>query len=186
MFVVRKAFIDDLPVMLEIYARSRQFMKEQGNESQWGLPSPGKKLWPSEEALKVNIAAGTQYVLEFRLEAGSERALNAASVTVAATFCYTRGHDPLYDTIYDGTWPDNDDYGVLHMMASSGAVRGVGQAVFAWTLEQCPTLRIDTHPNNRPMRSLLEKSGFVYCGKVNMYSVQNDDVTRVCYIKKAT
>lgn len=185
MFVVRKALIDDLPVMLEIYARARQFMKEQGNESQWGLPSPGKKLWPSEEVLKANIAAGTQYVLEFRLEAGSECALNAASVTVAATFCYTRGHDPLYDTIYDGAWPDNDDYGVLHMIASSRAVCGVGQTVFAWTLEQCPTLRIDTHPNNKPMRALLEKCGFVYCGKIDMYSVQNNDITRVCYIKKS-
>lgn len=172
MFVVRKAFIDDLPVMLEIYAHARQFMKEQGNESQWGLPSPGKKLWPSEEALKANIVAGTQYVLE----SGND---------VAATFCYTRGNDPLYDTIYDGAWPDNDDYGVLHMMASSGVVRGVGKAVFAWTLEQCPTLRIDTHPKNKPMRSLLEKCGFAYCGKVDMYSVQNNDVTRVCYIKKA-
>lgn len=171
MLVVRKALIDDLPVLLNIYVRARQFMKEQGNESQWGMPSPGKKLWPSEEALKANIAAGTQYVLESEND-------------VAATFCYTRGHDQLYDTIYDGAWFDNDDYGVLHMMASAGIVRGVGKAVFAWTLEQCPTLRIDTHPNNKPMRALLEKSGFAYCGKVDMYSVQNDDVTRVCYIKK--
>lgn len=198
MFVIRKALIDDLPVLLKIYARARQFMKEQGNESQWGLPSPGKKLWPSEEALEANIASGTQYVLELHSEVGNECAvtdlkdralaecaLSTATVSISATFCYTHGHDPLYDTIYDGAWPDNDDYGVLHMMASAGTVRGVGQAVFAWTLEQCPTLRIDTHPNNKPMRALLEKSGFAYCGKVDMYSVQNDDVTRVCYIKKA-
>lgn len=177
MFSIRKAVSGDMPVLLSIYEQARAFMKENGNESQWGLPSPGKQLWPSEEALEANIASGTQYVLETASEGTGQTVL-------AATFCYTTGHEPLYDTIYDGAWPDDDEYGVLHMLASSGKMKGTGKAVFDWALEQCPTLRIDTHPNNKPMRTLLEKSGFVYCGKVDMYSVQNDDVTRVCYIRK--
>lgn len=168
---IRKAEIKDLSELLNLYENARKFMKEQGNESQWGLPSKGNKPWPSKESLISRINAGTQFICETKTK-------------IAASFCYTIGKDPAYDTIYDGKWPDDrSSYGVIHILASSQITHGAATFCLEWALKQCTQLRIDTHPNNKPMRSLLEKNGFTYCGKIYMEEVQNDDKIRIAYYK---
>lgn len=54
---VRKAIGVDLPEILAIYERAREFMKFSGNETQWGDNYPGKDL------LEGDIASGNLYVI---------------------------------------------------------------------------------------------------------------------------
>lgn len=176
-FTIRFATKNDFPTMLEIYKQARTFMKENGNESQWGLPSPGKTLWPSEESINNKMENNLQYICETTVNGKTE---------IAATFAFTNGiPESAYSSIYEGNWPDDGTapYGVIHCFASAGIVKGAAKFCLEWALEQCGYLKIDTHPNNKPMRSLLEKEGFTYCGKILMPEVQNDDIVRVAYFK---
>lgn len=199
-FKVKRAALSDLPQILAIYQRARDFMKANGNESQWGLPSPGQSVWPSEEALVKRINEGNLYlctvnenaacedsavcVTEAAGEDGAVCVTDTAGEKIAAVFAYVIGEDPVYRTIFDGSWPEGSEhYGTIHMIASSGIARGAATYCFDWALKQCNVLRIDTHPNNKPMRSLLEKCGFAYCGKIIFDDVQNDDKLRVAFCK---
>lgn len=179
MFTIRKATENDLPEMLIIYENARQFMKENGNESQWGLPSPGKKPWPSEESLHAKLAKGIQYICDYVPDENKNQ-----KPQIAATFGYEITHEPVYDTIFDGQWPDDSEtYGVIHAFASSNIAKGSATYSLNWALEDCKQLRIDTHPNNIPMQNLLKKNDFTYAGKVIFEDVQNDDTLRVAFYK---
>lgn len=158
-------------------------MKANGNESQWGLPSPGKTEWPSEESIRARIEGDFQYICETEVD---------NQTVIAATFAFTNGiPEPAYASIYDGNWPGTKEgqdgtepYGVIHCFASSFAVKGSASYCLDWALNQCGYMKIDTHPNNKPMRALLEKNGFTYAGKILMPEVQNDDIVRVAYWKR--
>lgn len=205
-FKVKSAALTDLPQILAVYERARRFMKANGNESQWGLPSPGKSVWPSEEALVQRINEGTLFLCVTDACSAEQDAVfekgtclpteacgaeqDAVCVTdtagekIAAVFGYAIGEDPVYRTIFDGSWPEGSEhYGTIHMIASSNIVHGAASYCFDWALKQCNVLRIDTHPNNKPMRSLLEKCGFTYCGKIIFEDVQNEDKLRVAFCK---
>ena len=45
--------------------------------------------------------------------------------------------------------------------------------VLAWSFSQIDNIRIDTHRDNKPMRHLLEKYGFTYCGII--YLLNGDE-----------
>lgn len=177
-FNIRLANETDFEKILIIYEKARQFMKENGNESQWGLPSPGKSLWPSEESIKIKMSNNWQYICETEINGSTE---------IVATFAFTNGiPESAYSSIFEGSWPDDgtEPYGVIHCFASAGTVKGAATFCINWALDQCGYLKIDTHPNNKPMRSLLEKSGFTYCGKILMPEVQNNDILRIAFYKK--
>lgn len=184
-FTIRKATAGDLPEIFRIYARAREFMKANGNESQWGLPSPGKTVSPAEDKIRDNVEKGLQLICMAEGDADCTDCTGGRDAPqVAATFAFTIGiPESAYSSIYDGSWPDdgNEPYGVVHSFATSGTVKGAGKFCLAWCLDRCGYLKIDTHPNNKPMRSLLEKCGFTYCGKILMPEVQNDDIGRIAF-----
>lgn len=146
---IRRSVESDLPRILEIYRRARQFMADHGNPTQWG---PG---WPPEELLRADVAAGKSYVC-------------LVDGVAAGTFFFDQGPEvePGYCQIENGTWSRNAPYGVVHRLAVDGNRKGVGRSCLEWAWERCGYLRIDTHRDNLPMRRLLEKSGFVCCGTV--------------------
>ena len=162
---IRRSTERDIPRMMEIYRRARQFMAEHGNPNQWG---PTK--WPPEELLHEDIKNGYSYVC-----------LNDAG-TVIGTFYFNRGIDiePTYREISDGAWLDDSAYGVVHRIAADGSEKGVGAFCLNWAFDQCGHLRIDTHSDNRPMRNLLRKLGFVHCGTIY---VEEDDDPRLAFEK---
>lgn len=177
-FTLRYADVADMPEILKIYEQARIFMKENGNESQWGLPSPGKALWPSQDSILDKISKKWQYICETESD---------GKKITAATFAFTNGiPEKAYDSIFEGKWPDDgtESYGVIHCFASSFRAKGAAAYCVDWALKICGYLKIDTHPNNRPMRSFLEKNGFTYCGKVLMPEVQNDDIERIAFWKR--
>jgi len=88
------------------------------------------------------------------------------------------GDDPTYLEI-DGAWLNDRSYATLHRIASRGTQKGLFKLIIEFSWSICPNLRIDTHQNNTPMRHLIEKNGFVYCGII----IVGDGTPRLAYQK---
>ena len=162
---IRKSTEQDVPRMLDIYARARRFMAEHGNPNQWG-----PRQWPPEALLHRDIAEGHSYVC-----------LNDAD-EVVGTFFFVQGKDvePTYRVIEGGAWLDDSPYGVVHRIASDGSERGIGRFCLNWALDQCGHMRIDTHGDNTVMQNLVTSLGFVHCGTIY---VTEDNDPRLAYEK---
>ena len=161
---IRRAAEGDLGRILEIYAYARAFMAAHGNPLQWG-----PTRWPPEALIRRDIAGGHSYVCT---HGGS----------VAGVFFFAAGADiePAYRHIEGGRWLDSGPYGVVHRLAGGGQVRGIGALCLDWAYRQCGHLRVDTHPDNRIMRGLLDKLGFTRCGVIH---VAEDGLPRLAYEK---
>lgn len=145
---IRKAASQDLPRIREIYEMARQFMRKNGNHSQWGKGDEPEAL------IEEDICQGNLYVLE---EAG-----------IHAVFTFIIGEDPTYLEIEEGSWRSEEPYAAVHRVASDGTVQGVLGHVMDYCSAQVPHLRIDTHKDNKVMQHVLEKYGFVSCGIVHV------------------
>ena len=141
---IRRTTVEDLPRLLALYARARQFMADHGNPNQWGPTH-----WPPEALLRQDIAQGKSYVC---LEAGR----------VVGTFFFTQGKDvePTYRRIEAGAWRDDSPYGVVHRLASDGSVPGTGRFCLRWAYAQCGHLRIDTSGTTGSCRPCWRKRAF--------------------------
>lgn len=148
---IRKAKYEELDRIMAIYARARGFMAAHGNPNQWGNTEP------PQAAVEQDIELGKCHVCVEQDE-------------IAAVFYYAVEEDPTYAKIYDGQWPDDKPYGVVHRIASAGTVKGAGAFCLNWAYSQCGNLRIDTHRDNIVMQNLLGKLGFQYCGIIHIKS----------------
>lgn len=143
---IRKALPADLDVLMDIFEVARRFMQATGNPNQWINGYPGRELMERE------VEAGHCFVcIDDRQE-------------IIGTFCFILGEDPTYAYIEDGSWPDQEPYGVIHRLASRGTCPGVAEACVRWCAGQGVHLRADTHADNRVMQHILKKQGFVRCG----------------------
>ncbi len=147
-YVIRKATPHDLPRIREIYEMARQFMRKNGNHSQWGKGDEPEVL------IEEDIRQGNLYVLE---EEG-----------IHAVFAFIIGEDPTYLEIEEGSWKSEEPYAAVHRVASDGTVQGILGHVMDYCSAQVPHLRIDTHKDNKVMQHVLEKYGFVSCGIVHV------------------
>ena len=165
---IRKTKPDDLEKVMAVYGHAREFMAQHGNPNQWGPTN-----WPPEKLIRDDISRGESYVCVSA--AGDDE-------KIVGVFYYTHGYriEPTYDVIEDGSWIGGEDYGVVHRIASSGDVKGVGSYCVNWAYEQCGHLRMDTHGDNKVMQSMLGKLGFVHCGTIY---VEEDEYPRLAYEK---
>ena len=143
----------DLPVIGEILAAAREYLRAQGLD-QW------QKYAPTAEDTAEHFRRGEQYVLRDGKE--------------IAGVCAVVPYEPAYDRI-DGAWRQSGAYLAIHRVAAAPNVRrrGVASALFqgAEALARAQgigALRIDTHEGNLPMRGALEKNGFIFCGTVTI------------------
>ena len=146
MYNIEKAQPCDLERILKIYERARRFMRENGNPNQW------KNVHPPKESLTQNIEEQKLYVLK-------------ADGVIHGVFFFDKGPDPTYDYI-EGKWLNDDEYFVIHRIASSGEVRGVLKSCVEYCLQFASNIKIDTHADNHVMQKGLEKLGFVHCGTI--------------------
>lgn len=142
---IRKAREDDIEIIMNIYDYAHEFMRENGNPTQW--PS----TYPSEEIVKEDIASQNCYVCE---EMGE----------VMGVFSFFIGEDPTYGVIEQGNWHCDKTYGTIHRLAGSKDARGIARACFSFCKNQIDYLRADTHTDNKPMQGALIKNGFRRCG----------------------
>ena len=162
---MRKAVIDDLPQIMEIFDHARKFMKQTGNPTQWG------DNYPPEEVVIDDIAVkGHMYVVVGGVgtSAGGtgETGAESADGHIHGVFALIPGRDPTYDIIEDGAWLSDEEYSTIHRVAADGRVNGVFEAALRFSLAQTPHIRIDTHEDNAVMRHLIEKNGFQRTGMI--------------------
>ena len=156
---IRKTVEGDVPRLMTIFSEARSYMAANGNPHQW----VGR---PTAEDVLTDIRNGHSYVC---VDDGE----------VVGTFAYIPGPDPTYAVIYEGAWPDDEPYGVIHRIAGSKGAHGVVAAAFRWAFAQCDRMRIDTHKDNRIMQHLLMENGFSYCGVILLA----DGDSRLAYFK---
>lgn len=105
---IELAKIVDINRILEIYARARIFMKESGNETQWG------EYYPSKEIILNDIKDKALYVIK-------------QDEIIHGVFAFRMGIDQTYLKIYEGNWMDESKYGVIHRIASDNKIKGILQ-----------------------------------------------------------
>ena len=150
MFSVRRSTYDDLPVLMDIYRQGREIMLSCGNVNQW---KPGH---PNEALIRDDIERHQSYSI---VEDGE----------IVGVFALIHGVDPTYNTIYNGSWVNDDlPYATIHRLASTMDSHGVAEACFNWCWEQTRNLRVDTHEDYVIMRHCIQKAGFKYCGIIHL------------------
>ncbi len=156
--LIRKTKTDEIPRLMEIYKYAQEFMKANGNETQWG------NTYPSLELIQADVRKGASYVCIHENE-------------IVGTFYYAVEEDKTYETIYDGAWKNDNEYAVVHRVAVQKHGIGVASFCLNWAYENHPNVKIDTHKNNIAMQKTLEKNGFSYCGIIHL----EDGSTRIAY-----
>lgn len=151
---IRNAKPNDTAEILRILESAKQSLRALGVD-QW------QNGYPNEDSIRADIEAGYSRVLEE----------NGILLATAAVYV---GHEPTYDAIYGGTWQTQENrYGIIHRIAVAPQARnrGAASALIAYCAslarsENIPSLRCDTHPDNRIMQHTLEKNGYVRCGTI--------------------
>lgn len=118
-----------------------------------------QKGYPSAEVWQSDIEKGITWVA---VENGK----------VLGAFMFSTQPDPSYAEI-DGAWLTDGPYASFHRVCVADAAkgRGVAGALFAHGFKMAraagmPSVRIDTHAGNIPMKRALEKGGFTPCGEI--------------------
>ena len=149
---IRNTHISELDTVMAIYDHGRQYMRQNGNLLQWDNGFPPREL--IEEDIKNKVS--------FVVVDDDDKIL--------CVFAFLKGPDITYGKIYDGAWPDERPYYVIHRIAVSEHRKGVASFVYEQCLKKSPVIRIDTHKDNIPMQNSLRKNGFTYCGIIHLLS----------------
>lgn len=160
---IRKATIQDMEKILNIYETARAFMAESGNPNQWGNSYPPTKL------VETDIKQGISYVC-------------VEDKVIHGVFTFFIGEDATYQSIENGKWKNDAPYGVIHRVASDGTCRGIISACKEFCEAQIGNLKIDTHHDNHVMQHALEKHGFEKCGII--YTEDNSPRIAYQYVKQ--
>lgn len=149
--------------MLALYEEARNYMRENGNPTQWGTTHPPETLLQEDLAMKRSYLCVTE------------------NNEILGVFAFWIGEDPMYAEI-EGAWPYQGEYGVIHRIATKRTTHGIGRFCLEWACQQCEHFRIDTHENNLPMLHLLQNMGFTRCGTV--YTPEPDHAPRIAWSKQ--
>ena len=135
-----------------------------------------QKGYPSLEIWENDIQCGSAWVA---LE----------NDTILGVFAFQTTPDPSYYNI-DGTWLTDTPYASMHRVCVSDGCKGKGIASkmfeFGFAMARQAgfrSMRIDTHPDNTPMRRALDKAGFKLCGTITLKGGCEDGDTRVAFEK---
>lgn len=162
---------EDLDRIMEIVGDAQRFLKESGVD-QW------QNGYPTREAFEADIEKGSCHV--FMLEG-----------KIAGVISVFFENEESYKRVFDGSWRTGEvPYTVFHRAAVGNEYRGKGIAremlsyVDIMARERgFSSVRGDTHRDNKAMRALLERSGFVHCGTIYLDSGKEAQSERVCYEK---
>jgi hypothetical protein len=147
--MIRLAKTEDLNNITDVYSYARKFMAENGNPTQWGTN------YPSEQLIENDINNKKMYVIE----EGNQ---------IHAVFMFDICEDETYEVIKNGQWLSDEEYGVIHRVASDGKIKGVLNKAVDFCSAKKAHLRIDTHKDNKIMQHQIEKNGFKKCGIIEL------------------
>ncbi|MBO4848814.1 MAG: N-acetyltransferase [Clostridia bacterium] len=151
---IRLAEARDVEELLAVYKEAREFMAQHGNPTQWYASG-----YPGEAVLEEDIALSRLYVIE-------------RGGRIAAAFVIAEGEEPTYRVIEEGEWPTSRPYLTVHRLASRTDEHGCADAALEHAERTAAsrgmTVRADTHADNAPMRRILERRGYRYCGVIRV------------------
>ena len=153
----RKGAESDLERIMELVADAQNwFRREEIDQWQDG--------YPTREIILSDILGGENCVVEH-------------NGVVVATFVASFAGEPTYAEIKGKGWLNENSYAVVHRIAVADECRrkGIAREILHYaeelSVEQgIADIRIDTHRDNRAMRSLLKKLGYTHCGRITLTS----------------
>lgn len=150
---IRLAHPNEVTPIMAIIEEARLFLKASGSD-QWQKADG----YPTESDITTDILLGQGYVALVEGE-------------IVAYAAVMTGREEAYEQIYDGKWQHRHPrYTVFHRVAVSAKASGqkVAQTFLQGLIEghDGQDFRCDTHEQNTIMQHILEKLGYVYCGKV--------------------
>ncbi len=144
---IRKAKVKDVTSIMNIVNQAQEYFRMQGI-NQW------QNGYPTKSVFTEDIENEMSYVIE---EDGK----------VVGTFFFAIGDEPTYQKIYEGSWKNEDVYGMIHRVAVDNQMKGngLGGKIVEFASKECErhnvsSLRIDTHRDNKSMQRMLTKNGF--------------------------
>ena len=146
----------DLDRVSAITEQAKAQLRALGTD-QWQYGYPNRGVWEND------VRLGRSFVL-------------AEDGETAGAFMLLEEPEPSYARI-DGAWrtPGGARYISVHRVCVADGMKGRGLAgrIFAFALRAAAekgfaSVRVDTHPGNRPMQRALEKAGFVRCGTIRL------------------
>ena len=150
--ILRKATLADIPIIWLILQQAIEQRRKDGS-NQW------QNGYPSEQTIHDDINNGYGYVL-----VENEEIISYGAIIF--------GIEPAYNEL-KGKWLTNDDYVVVHRVATSEALKGKGIATHLFKLienicieQNVYSIKVDTNFDNIPMIKILNKLGYTYCGEV--------------------
>lgn len=149
--MIRLANRSDIKNILEIVKDARELINALGFK-QWSI----EEDYPNYNSFLQDIEKNSLYVFEIE------------NIVVGMMAIY-KGIDENYKTI-DGKWlTNNTNYTTVHRLAVKKEYywRGIAKQLLEFAINSSTSsIRIDTHPKNIPMNSLIKKLGFTFCGTI--------------------
>lgn len=149
---LRKATFSEQSIIWDILQQAIQQRKLDGSD-QW------QNGYPNEQTVHEDIENGYGYVL-------------VANNVIIAYAAIIFGIEPAYNDI-KGAWLTNNDYVVVHRVATSNAVKGKGIATLLFkeietlsTEQKVYSIKVDTNFDNVPMMKILDRLSYTYCGEI--------------------
>lgn len=150
----RPAQMSDLPVIMEIIAAAKDFLKASGSP-QW------QSGYPATTDIEQDIMADNAYVL---LVAGQ----------IAGYAAVIIGDEPTYHNIAHGSWQNTTaPYATIHRLALAPTFRGQHLSYFFFSNiitmvvgHGVHNLRLDTYRHNQPVQRLASHFDFVRRGEI--------------------
>lgn len=176
---LRQAQVADIDAIMEVLASGKAALAALGID-QW------QEGYPDRAHIEWDVFRGESYILVDDVD-GKESVLATAMVGFHG--------EPIYDYIENGAWltdslSEHPRYAVIHRVAVNQTFRGYGLGRrLLETIENAATgsgaesLRIDTHPHNKPMIHLIERCGYTRCGIVYITHAGNGIPERIAYEK---
>jgi len=161
----RKSTFDDIDIILEIIEKAKAELKKMGLD-QW------QKGYPNREIAENNKKPGEKVFGK-----------------IVGTIVLSPEKEEPYSKI-EGKWITDDDYMVVHRLAVDSDVKNKGLAtkILEFSEGVCIenkilSLKADTHENNEPMKRLLAKNGFSFCGLIYLDREPDLGAKRIAYEK---
>ncbi len=152
MITVRPARPEELDLLWALVCRAVRHMNALGNP-QWGADYPRRSDYAAD------LSRGELYAA-------------VVDGVPAGAACINTAEAPEYAAV---PWTTVPPAAVIHRMAVHPDLqgRGVGGALFAFAEAWArrgglKSMRIDTYTLNRPMRSLIQRQGFVPAGNIRL------------------
>lgn len=168
--ILRKANFSELSTIWHILQQAIEQRKQDGSQ-QW------QNGYPNEQTVHDDITNGYGYVL-----------IDNNVVIAYAAIIF--GVEPAYNDI-KGKWLTNDDYVVVHRVATSNAVKGKGIATQLFKMiedlsieEKVYSIKVDTNFDNVPMMKILDKLNYIYCGEIFFSGAARKAYQKIITIKK--